>query len=423
MSNAIVQIFVFMVSTSTMALEKPVDKLPVVLKEGSQGRQVELLHRELNAKLDPSPSLVVDDHFGPLTTATIKQFQKRAGIDANGVVNEQTKSALIAAPTIVDDDSKTKDQQVDVDRYFSESVGTTGKVGPKVITRNLIQDSKGVFWLATWQGILQFDGETFTNVTNQERLRRYRAFSLLEDRQKNVWLGTTGAGVYRYDGKSYTNFTTKDGLVNDTILAMMQDRDGNIWFGSMGATKYDGKTFTPFDEGDGFTSRDVNSISQAPDGSIWFGSRGALFNYDGKSFVNFTKKHSLDLHPHSYIPTLFDRNGHLWFGGENGIYHYDGKKLQHVFEQSSHTLFEDSRGNIWFTGGALKGDNEAKPGISILNRFDPSAGLDNILTARTQFEISGGRGIFGITEDRDGNIWFSSGRGIGRIDGKSVRYY
>ncbi len=31
--------------------------------------------------------------------------------------------------------------------------------------------------------------------------------------------------------------------------------------------------------------------------------------------------------------------------------------------------------------------------------------------------------IFGLTEDKDGNIWFGTGKGIGRIDGDTVQYY
>ncbi len=82
---------------------------------------------------------------------------------------------------------------------------------------------------------------------------------------------------------------------------------------------------------------------------------------------------------------------------------------------------EDSHGKIWFSGGAFKGE-DPKPGTSVLNRFDPAAGLENILAARQQFELKGGM-IFGLTEDKDGKIWFGTGRGIGRIHGDNVQYY
>lgn len=319
--------------------------------------------------------------------------------------------------------SSPASEEPDVDPYFRESSGISSDVGPQVITRNVLQDRRGGFWLATWNGILRYDGSTFTNVTNEEGLRRYRAFSLLEDREGNVWVGTVGAGVYRYDGSTYTNFTTDDGLVDDRVLSMFQDRDGDLWFGAMGLSKYDGTTFTSFTEADGFTSSDVNSVSQAPDGSLWFGTRGALFRYDGERFVDFTAEHEVGVDKSGYIPTLIDRAGHLWFGGAHGIYHYDGERLRHLFPLTCFSLFEDSRGHIWFSGGGLDGD-EPRSGTSVLNRFDPAAGLDDILAASQRFEIES-PALFGLTEDKEGKIWFGAGRGVGRIDGEAdtVEYY
>ncbi|MDX2474997.1 MAG: two-component regulator propeller domain-containing protein [Candidatus Krumholzibacteria bacterium] len=310
----------------------------------------------------------------------------------------------------------------DFDPYFRESSGISSNTGPQVIARSILQDSKGGYWLATWNGLMRYDGTTFTNVTNEEGLRRYRAFSLLEDHQENIWLGTIGAGVYRYDGSTFTNFTTDDGLVNNSVISMMQDRDNNIWFGAMGATKYDGTNFTSFTKEDGFTNSDVNSISQAPDGSIWFGTRGALFHYDGETFVNFTEKHGVNIASNSYVPALVDRKGHIWFSGVNGLHHYDGEKVRHLFQPTSFSLMEDSHGNIWYSGGTLKSE-DAMPGSSVLNRFDPAAGLDNFLAASEPIEIKERGMIFGLTEDKDGSIWFGTGRGIGRIDGDTVQYY
>ena len=320
--------------------------------------------------------------------------------------------SLSGSPAKASLQDSLEEQAKDVDPYFVDSSAMTSRVGPQVITRNILQDSKGEFWLATWNGILRFDGITYTNVTNQEGLRRYRAFTLLEDRDQNIWIGTCGAGVYRYDGSTYTNLTTEDGLVDDVVLSIMQDKDGNLWFGGMGATKYDGKTFTSFSKEDGFTSSDVNSISEAPDGSIWFGTRGALFHYDGESFVNFTKEHGLNIS--SYIPTLIDHNGHLWFGGQNGIFHYDGETLEHPFHFTSFSLMEDSQGMIWFSGGGLNGA-EPQPGTTVLNRFDPTDGLENMRSTSEQFEVNAGM-VFGMMEDADGVIWFGTGGGERRIE-------
>jgi ligand-binding sensor domain-containing protein len=332
----------------------------------------------------------------------------------------QQETGSHGTPAASDSDSEVAAKQTEVDSYFHESSELTSSAGPQVITRSVRQDSSGRFWFATWGGIVRYDGTKFTNITNQAGLRRYRAFSLFEDDQNNVWIGTCGAGVYRYDGNTYTNFTKKDGFVDDTVLSIMQDRDHNLWFGGLGLTKYDGTTFTSFTKEDGFTNADVNSISQAPDGTLWLGTRGALFRYDGDTFVNFTEEQGLAID--SYIPTLIDRRGHLWFSGQNGLYHYDGKRVKHLFESTCLSLMEDSHGNIWFTGVVDEGTSP-RQGMSLLNRFDPTAGIENIRTASEQIEVKAGRGIFELFEDKQGGIWFGSGRGVGRIDGNTVRYF
>lgn len=310
-----------------------------------------------------------------------------------------------------DIESETVRDKPDVGPAAVDASDIFSKTGPKTIVRNVLQDSSGGFWLATFKGLFRFDGSTFTNVTRKEGLRPCRIFCVLEDHQGNIWVGTIGEGVYRYDGKTFTNYTAKDGLVSNNIFSMMQDSDKNIWFGGMGVTKYDGTTFTSFAKKEGFTSSDVNSISQAPDGKIWFGTRGALFHYNGEKFVTFSDGHT------GYVPTLMDRKGHLWFGGMDGIYHYDGEKVRHVFEPSSYSLMEDSHGNIWFSGGA------SNDGSSVINRFAPAAGLENVFSARKQFDVKDRGIIFGLTEDKDGNIWFGTAPGIGRIEGDMVRHY
>lgn len=40
-----------------------------------------------------------------------------------------------------------------------------------------------------------------------------RVWTINEDNNGNLWIGTIDACVWRYDGKNLTNYTTKDGLI------------------------------------------------------------------------------------------------------------------------------------------------------------------------------------------------------------------
>jgi ligand-binding sensor domain-containing protein len=113
----------------------------------------------------------------------------------------QQTTEIQSPPQADDSVSKSAPEKLDADPYFHEVQRISSKTGPQLITREILQDSQGGFWLATFSGLVRYDGTTFTNVTHQLGLRRYRAFCLLEDQKKNIWVGTIGAGVYRYDGR------------------------------------------------------------------------------------------------------------------------------------------------------------------------------------------------------------------------------
>src|ERR1700710_3145962 len=87
------------------------------------------------------------------------------------------------------------------DNIKSEIKSVITSIGPNNTTRNIIQDRKGNIWIAAFDGIFRYDGESFTNITSKVSSSHF--FSVLEDRKGNLWFGSIGSGVYYYDGKSF----------------------------------------------------------------------------------------------------------------------------------------------------------------------------------------------------------------------------
>ena len=284
---------------------------------------------------------------------------------------------------------------------------TVSPHGPGVVTRQILQDAAGDLWFASFSGVVRYDGDVFTNVTNQAPLQPTRAFSLLRDRDDDIWIGTAGAGVYRYDGATYTQITARDGLANDRVLTMMQDRDGNLWFGheGAGATRYDGTRFTVFGARDGFTDGDVSSISQDDTGRLWFGTRDGLFHYDGESFAVLAE--ASDLPTGGFIPTLVDGNGHLWFGGLGGLHHFDGTLLRRITSEPVWALEMSADGSIWFGGD------------STLQRVQPGSGIVGFGPEVVEAGSLGSL-FFTLFEDRAGVLWIGT-FGVAQFDGGQFR--
>lgn len=94
------------------------------------------------------------------------------------------------------------------DDIKSETKDLVTSHGPNTMVRTIKQDRNGNIWIASTEGIIRYDGKSFTNITSNVSSARF--FSVLEDRKGNFWFSSVGSGVYYYDGKSFRNFTTKE---------------------------------------------------------------------------------------------------------------------------------------------------------------------------------------------------------------------
>lgn len=334
----------------------------------------------------------------------------------------QTSSDLEQVP-LVEKAPVAEEPPADIDPFFQRSTKLNSPYGPTRITRNILEDKAGNIWFATWQGIIRYDGNSFTNLTNKEGLRGYRTFCILEDQKGIIWLGSIGAGVYRYDAKEaangksgFTNLTTEDGLVNNDIQCMYEDQKGNLWLGTRnGLSCYDGHTFRNFTKEDGMPDTDMNSIVEDESGTLWLGARGEASTFDGQKFSRLTRDW---VEPFINVRTIIkDSKGNIWLGGQDGLWSYDGITFSQLDSNFTGYHFEDSHGNLWVSSSTPSNTYEMA-----LYRYDAQQLPPTSTTTRTQVTNPRGQ-VFGITEDSNGNIWFGTESGAGRFDGKSFEYF
>lgn len=170
---------------------------------------------------------------------------------------------------------------------------------------SILKDKKGNLWIGTQaMGVCRYNGTNFKWFT-EKGLASPAVLGLFEDKKGNLWFGNNGYGLFRYDGTSLVNITEENNLTNKEFLisgkqgpgtlariySINEDNENNIWIGTVdaGVWRYDGKTFTNFTKRDGLTSNAVNTIYKDRKGELWFGTDAdGICKFNGKTFTKFT---------------------------------------------------------------------------------------------------------------------------------------
>ena len=313
----------------------------------------------------------------------------------------------------------------DKSTHLSENINAKAKdsvsdYGPVTMVRSVKQARNGDMLIASYSGVWRYDGKLFTNITTSIPAPSF--WDVLEDRQGNLWFGTKDSGVYRFDGRAFQHFTIRQGLPSNTALHLFEDKAGNIWIAAGGgACRYDGKTFRNFSTKDGLPNDGVNTFLEDKSGKIWMGTRGDLFQYDGTSFTAFKNNEGKTFR--NVWAIIEDQKGNIVFGGSiagnmnggsGGVWRYDGSTITKVSEKTASAMSEDKDGNIWTTGSLNP------PGARdwALSRYEKNTLGDEypVVTEIFTKQLM----LCRIAAAKDGSIWFGSGKGVYRWDGKDI---
>jgi signal transduction histidine kinase/ligand-binding sensor domain-containing protein len=101
---------------------------------------------------------------------------------------------------------------------------------PQNSVRDILQTRDGYLWLATFDGLVRFDGVRFTvfNKSNSPGLVSNRFLQLYEDGQGALWASTENSGVtWHWQGR-FTTYTAAAGLPDNLIRNLGGDGQGRL---------------------------------------------------------------------------------------------------------------------------------------------------------------------------------------------------
>ena len=103
----------------------------------------------------------------------------------------------------------------------------------------ILQDSRGFMWFGTNDGLNKYDGYLFTvfrpSKSDSSSISSNLVFSISEDQDSRLWIGTTGGGVNIFDLKTETFSHLKhypdnpNSLSSNHIRCIESDRQGRVW--------------------------------------------------------------------------------------------------------------------------------------------------------------------------------------------------
>ena len=344
-----------------------------------------------------------------------------------------------------------------VQRVFRQKDGL-----PNDSVNAILQTRDGFLWLGTHEGLVRFDGVSFTvfdrrstpeirhnwvqcllerrdgtlvfgtsggglgtlrrgvfsHVGAESGLASQQVWHLVEDREGVLWVATLGGGLHREENGRFRAITTKDGLSSDRITWLTEDRDGGLWIATLGnglSHRAKDGTITRLGVAEGLSNGTVFGMALDPaNGDLLAGTfgRGIDRIRGGRVVGRLTTADGL---PGDDVQALFfDRAGRLLVGTVGGgfvRFRADGRAerfgpVDGLPSGRINGFGEDDEGTLWIAtaGGGLNG---------------LFAGKVEVLTTRHGLSLSNIRSVF---EDSKGALWIgTNGGGLNRVDAASGR--
>jgi two-component system sensor histidine kinase ChiS len=313
----------------------------------------------------------------------------------------------------------------------------------------ILQDSRGLMWFGTEDGLNQYDGYTFTvykrDPEDPHSLSNNFIRAIYEDSSGALWIGTNGGGLNKFD-RATTRFihyqhdpNHPHSLSDNFVTAIQADSSGALWIGteSGGVNRFDPLTeqFTSYQHvphnPHSLSHNCISSIAQDATGMLWIGTWGGGLNKLNPATGQFTPYQHNPTDPHSLshndVTSIYaGRDGVLWVGtlggglnkldpatGRFSSYRYDPNNPSSLNKDEVTAIYQDPAGTLWL-GTTGEGLNEFNPQTEQFTHYQNAPDDPHSLSYDD---------INAIYEDRSGVLWIGTTvAGLNKLDSKARRF-
>lgn len=318
----------------------------------------------------------------------------------------------------------------------------------------LLQSRDGYIWIATFDGLVRFDGARFTvfNAANSPGLPSNRIIELRETRDSSLWLVNEQRQLVRFRHGVFTHFAAPQGLTS-TVRSLQEDDRGALWVGTdrgLGAIR--GDRFVPVAVAANDT---IFTIAKSADAIVVGTSRGRSFRVADDAVMPLTTGSELD---HETVVAFVESANHTkWIGTAGSIWRWSAapgarpERVARVLPTSPgmDLILSERTGEVWasafekvfrfspdgratdmgagsrnYTFGHLKFDLQGRAVYSSASALHRDGRLLYSLKSRPDEPISRSTALSAMLIDREGSTWIGTqGAGLLRIKPATLRVY
>ncbi len=194
-----------------------------------------------------------------------------------------------------------------------------------------LKTDDGTIYAGSASGLYEYDDETSSFIYLDDVASGTFIHTLLEDKNRDIWIGTYGRGLYRYNKRSgickkiLSHDGTYDNLNNERITSIFEGDSNKIWFTTEGSgfSYIDGATeeITRYIPGRDIEFSIYCAMLQDSNGSLWITSTRGLLRLDPSTnkIMSYTKDDGLLDNTFSFNSAYQDINGKMYFGTVKGL--------------------------------------------------------------------------------------------------------
>ncbi|MBO6211433.1 sensor histidine kinase [Algoriella sp.] len=90
---------------------------------------------------------------------------------------------------------------------------------------SIYKDSRNFVWAGTRFGVFVKDMENFKMMKRFEKIQFNNIWTITEDSEHNIWLGSYGQGIVKFTGQNFEQINLAKGLVSDRVRKLFLDND------------------------------------------------------------------------------------------------------------------------------------------------------------------------------------------------------